>query len=180
VWVQSGSSSGGGKRGKDLLDGLSLLLFYTVRGLESQGSLHSCAAPVLRWLVDQEIDNARPEKPEEREKAEGGAERAAAIGLVHHTATSGLLVYLCPHLKPMNADPLWAELTRDLPRLAVTCTATAPTAKTTPAKGKKRKAGQAGEVEGQKEAEGQAGQLGFTRRLHLLTICVKYRCVFNS
>lgn len=98
IAVQHGLEGGkGGKsverRGGDLIDGLALLVFFIVRGIQSQGQLHSKAVPVLRVLFLQEAKGKEDE----------------ALGLVQRKVVEGMVTYLCPHLKPPHAGPVWTE-----------------------------------------------------------------------
>ncbi|GAB5030268.1 u3 small nucleolar rna-associated [Nannochloropsis oceanica] len=81
------------RRGGYLIDGLALLVFLIVRGIQSQGQLHSKAVPVLRILFLQEAKGKEDE----------------ALGLVQRKVVEGMLTYLCPHLKPPHAGPVWTE-----------------------------------------------------------------------
>jgi len=81
------------RRGGDLMDGLALVVFFIVRGIQSQGQLHSKAVPVLRVLFLQEAKGKEDE----------------ALGLVQRKVVEGVVTYLCPHLKPPHAGPVWTE-----------------------------------------------------------------------
>jgi hypothetical protein len=70
-----------------------------MRGVQSQGQLHSFAKPVLRFLVGQEAGAA------------DGDDRTLA--LVQREVAGGAVGHLCSqHVKPPHAGLIWEEVLR--------------------------------------------------------------------
>ena len=81
-----------GRRAEDLIDGLALLIHYTIRGIQSQGQLHSKAEPVLHALFLQESTGTE-----------------GPLGQVQRLVVENTLKYLCQHVKPQHAGLIWKE-----------------------------------------------------------------------
>jgi len=78
------------RRGNDLLDGLSLLLHYTMKGVQSR--LHSSAVLVLQTLL-------------------AFLRNPSLEGASHHVVVvEGALKYLCQSVRPAYVGPLFHEL----------------------------------------------------------------------
>lgn len=74
------------------MDGIALLIHHIIKGIQSQGQLHSKAEPVLKALFMQESTGTE-----------------GPLGQVQRLVMEAMLKYLCQHLKPPHAGLVWKE-----------------------------------------------------------------------